>query len=266
MYWIYDLPEWLLGLLFVGVFVGVAVVGVVLSRPAVRKSFAAQEGWREHVSITLEAAFVFVGLLLALITLAAYDNFADARAKVATEASEVGTLDRDVSAYPQPQRGEFEADLRRYVARVIESDWPKQRRGVVPKGEPLPGRIQHELATFEPAAPGEDALHGATLAQVNAWLKARRERMDVVIRGLPSVLWVVLVLGALVNIALTWLLPVEETKAHVVLSAAFAFVIALLLFVTASMDHPFRGNFSVSPEAFRVLQDDVFASTSATTP
>jgi hypothetical protein len=42
--------------------------------------------------IVLEGAFAFFGLLLALVAIAAYDNYTDARSKTAAEASEVGSL------------------------------------------------------------------------------------------------------------------------------------------------------------------------------
>jgi hypothetical protein len=260
MYWIYNIPAWLLGVLVVGAFLAFAGSGVLLTRPAVAKRFGKEEGWGEHVSIILEAAFVFIGLLMALVTIAAYDNFAEARNKVASEASEVGTLYRDVTAFPDPPRSQVEGYLATYVDTVINTDWPEQQRGVLPSQEPEPGQVLRSLASFEPASAGATNLQQATLAQVNAWLKARRDRIDLVTRGLPADLWVVLVLGAVINIGLTWLLPVRSVQAHLILSWAFAAVVGLLLFVTASMDHPFRGTFSVSPEAFHVIQRDVIGS------
>jgi len=62
---------------------------------------------------------------------------------------------------------------------------------------------------------------------------------------------------------LTWLLAVESLRGHLLLSGAFASVIALLLFVTAVMDNPFRGSFSVSAEASETIQRDVMGVTAA---
>jgi hypothetical protein len=264
VYWIYGLPSWLLGSLFCVIFVAFSAGGVLLVGPRVRKAFAGQEGWREHVSITLEAAFVFVGLLLALVALASYDNYTEARTLVSSEASAAGTLYRDATAYPEPTRGVLQSDIDQYLQRVITYDWPLQRRGIVPTGEKAPGRIVAELAGFQPANASESALTQVSLAQANTWLAARRERLDIIDRGLPATLWVVLVLGAIVNIVLTWLLPIESTRGHLILSGAFALVVALILFVTASMDHPFRGSFSVSPAAFELVHSDVIAPTAET--
>lgn len=116
------------------VFVGVAAAGVLLTRSWTRRLFAREEGWREHVVITIEGAFVFFGLLLALVTIAAYDNYAGARETVAAEASELGSLYRSVSSYPQPLRGELQAGLQDYVKYVVDEAWPQQRKGIIPTG------------------------------------------------------------------------------------------------------------------------------------
>jgi hypothetical protein len=123
MYWIYDIPAELLGLLFAFTFASFAVAGVFITRK-IRGPRVHEEGWQEHVVIVLEGAFAFFGLLLALVAIAAYDNYTDARSKTAAEASEVGSLYRIVSAYPEPIRGQLQADLRDYIRYVIEKAWP----------------------------------------------------------------------------------------------------------------------------------------------
>ena len=262
MYWIYDVPLPALAALFVTVFISYATAGVVITRPWVRKTFAHEEGWREHVVITLEGAFVFFGLLLALVTIAAYDNFSTAREKTASEAAELGSNYRSVTGYPEPIRGELQADLKDYVKYVIEEAWPQQKQGIVPMaGVARITAFEEKLMSFNPVSQGEIALHGATLFKFNDFVKARRERLHSVTVALPAALWGVLVACTLINIGLTWLLPVESLRGHLLLSGAFASVIALLLFVTAVMDNPFRGSFSVSAEAFETIQRDVMGVT-----
>jgi hypothetical protein len=78
----------------------------------------------------------------------------------------------------------------------------------------------------------------------NDFVKARRERLHFV--GLPGVLWEVLIFGALLTVALTWLLPVKRVKAHLIVSGASGLIVGMLLFVTAALDNP-SGETSVSP-------------------
>jgi len=263
-YWIYDIPLVALGALFVFVFIALSSIGVLLTRSLVHKLFVEEEGWREHVIITLEGAFVFFGLLLALVTIAAYGNFSDARARVSAEASELSALYRNVSGYPEPLRSKLQGRIREYAEYVVREAWPEQARGLVPRGGVARvTAIQDLLYSYEPASQGQNELHGATLFKFNDFSKARRERLHAVTIALPPALWGVMICGALINIGLSCLLPVKSTEGHLLLSGAFATVIALILFVTAAMDHPFRGSFSVGPEAFETILHDLMGVATA---
>ena len=64
-------------------------------------------------------------------------------------------------------------------------------------------------------------------------------------------------LGAILNTSLLYLFWVENLTLHAILVAIFATFIAILLFLTAAMDVPYRGHFSVSPDGFQDLLDTV---------
>ena len=73
--------------------------------------------------------------------------------------------------------------------------------------------------------------------------------------GLPAALWSVVLIGALLNIGLTYLFWVENLASTRSWSAIMAIFIALLVFLTAAMDNPFRGEFSVSSDAYQEVLD-----------
>ena len=75
--------------------------------------------------------------------------------------------------------------------------------------------------------------------------------------GLPAALWSVVLVGAILNVGLTYLFRVENVRLHAILVGTMATFIALLVFLTAAMDNPFRGEFSVSPEALQTVLDNV---------
>ena len=55
----------------------------------------------------------------------------------------------------------------------------------------------------------------------------------------------------MLNGLLTYLFWVENLKLHALAVAILACFIALLIFLTAAMDNPFRGEFSVNPTSSR---------------
>jgi len=260
-YWIYDLPIWLTFLVFAGVFVGLAWVGIIALRPGVRRWFGPQPGQNDMVIMVLTAAGVFYGLLLGLIAAATYQNFSDSDQTVSAEASVLAALYRDASGYPQPLRGQLQADLRAYTSYVIEEAWPAQRRGIVPEGGTARVTVfWNHLLTFQPATPGQQVLYQATMDQFGKFVDVRRQRLQDVTAGLPAVLWWVLAGGALINIMLTWLFSMDKLWAHLILAGLFALFLGLMVFLIAALDHPFRGGLSVGPDAFELVQRSLMRS------
>ena len=78
-------------------------------------------------------------------------------------------------------------------------------------------------------------------------MELRRERLFSVGTGLPAVVWWVLLIGAALNIALTYLFSVERLGAHLLLTLALTVFVALLIFLIAAMDHPFPGSSRSAP-------------------
>jgi hypothetical protein len=59
---------------------------------------------------------------------------------------------------------------------------------------------------------------------------------------LSKVIWLVLILGGVLNVMATWLFVIKPRRAHVTLTAMLAGMIGLLLFLLLAMDQPFRGH------------------------
>ncbi len=68
--------------------------------------------------------------------------------------------------------------------------------------------------------------------------------------GIPSILWVVLILGGATTVCFTYLLGVRTEWLHVFMIAAYTLVLALILFTTSALDYPFAGVALVGPDAF----------------
>jgi hypothetical protein len=75
--------------------------------------------------------------------------------------------------------------------------------------------------------------------------------------GLPGALWAIVILGALLNIFLTWLLVLDNEQPHLWLGIVSTTMIGIPIFLTAAMDNPFRGEFSVSSDAFQMVYDQL---------
>jgi len=69
--------------------------------------------------------------------------------------------------------------------------------------------------------------------------------------GIHPLLWFVLIGGALATISFTFLFGAENLKAQIIMVVLLSAVISLILFTIMSLDFPFTGAVSISPEPFK---------------
>jgi uncharacterized protein (DUF983 family) len=113
--------------------------------------------------------------------------------------------------------------------------------------------IRASLQGYEPRTAAGEQLYAEGLDQVQRLADARRTRLVAAEDSLPTVLWVVLVVGGIVVVGFAYFFGMENTGAHALMVVALAGVIALVLFTIAAMDHPFTGAARVGPEAFELV-------------
>lgn len=257
MLWIYNLPNWAMCLMIVSVFVGGSMLGLKLVRPWVKTHcYEAFQDHNEAVSAFIGTFGVFYGITLGLIAVATWENFEEASSIVDQEAASLSALYRDVSAFPEPSRSILRRRLSDYLHFIINVAWNAHRHGIIPPvGLKLATEFEKELVKFEPTNRREEALFHETLDQFDQMLMLKQSRLDAVSSGLPDILWWVVLVGAVLNILLVYLIHIEPARTHFFLIGLLAAFIGLMVFLVAALDHPFRGQFKIGPEPFEQVQD-----------
>lgn len=257
--WLYEIPTFWLGVLFVAVFLVFSLAGLRLTRPWVRKH--CKDG-NDLANAYLAAAGVFYALLVGLISVATWEDYSDVESNVENEAVTISDLYRDVEGYPPEMQAALKKQMRRYVHHVIEEEWPDQQRGIEPKEHtPLVRDLARRLATFEPATEGQKLIHAEVLGEFNVFLTYRRQRLQAVDSGLPQVMWFVVLMGAALTIAMTWFLWADNLRMHMWLTTCLAVMIALVIFLIFVLDEPLVGRVSVDPSSFQEVLTTVMGET-----
>jgi hypothetical protein len=193
-------------------------------------------------------------LALGLIAVATWGNFTAVDGLVSKEAANLAALYRDLDGYPPPLRCRLERALADYTRSIIDQEWPAHRRGdVLDDGARRLEDFENAVMTFEPTHEREKITHAAVVRSLEAAVEQRDLRTQAVTTGLPAALWAVVLVGAAISIAMTYLFWIENRALHAVLVGSLATSIALLIFLTAAMDNPFRGEFSVSADAYQTV-------------
>ena len=122
MYWIYDYPSLAIAVAFCTVFVALTWGGIFVTRATIHSWIHRDARANEMIGFALSSFFVLFGLLLGLIAVATYQNYANVGDIVDKEASSIGALYRDFTGYPRPIRGQLQVRLREYARYTIEGD------------------------------------------------------------------------------------------------------------------------------------------------
>ena len=148
-YWIYDLPAFWVIILCEAVFVGVFWLGTLFLRPFVRPWLKEEPRLNDMLAAFLQYFGVIYGLLLGLLAVATYQNRFDVEKNNANEASSPSALYRNLAAYPEPSRTEFQNLLKEHTRYLIEDAWQQQRKGIVPVDKvDRVAALQARLAVF----------------------------------------------------------------------------------------------------------------------
>jgi Protein of unknown function (DUF4239) len=260
-YWIYDVSTEALAIFMTTVFVGFSWVGAIAIRPILRLFVRSSAGTNDVVGYVLSCFCVFYGLLLGLIAVAAYQNYSQVDAAVQEEAALLEALYEDVSSYPNPYGQNLRWLLHDYCRYEIKYAWPKYRKGIVPDGgDTRMDAFKEQLIAFQPETKDDEIIHAEALRQFNNFLEHRRLREYAVTTGIPAVMWYVVIVGAIINIALVWLFEMKLVT-HLFLGGLLSFFLGAVILLIAVMDNPFRGDVSITPGAFedvsraRMLED-----------
>jgi hypothetical protein len=254
---LHDLPNSTLAFLCSAGFVAATWLGILFIRPFLRLWLRGQTGCNDLVNHASSGFGLLYGLLLGLLSVAAYQNMEKIQQTVGLEAANIGSLYRTVASYPEPTRGEVQGLLRDYILFVIHKDWPAQKKGrSISGGVERLSVIQKRLTEFEPETKTQEILHAEALADLKDLRDARQARVAGNLVAIPGVLWYVVLVGAGVYMLLFWLLD-ARILVQLFLGGIVSFFLGVMIYLIIAMDRPTRGEVSVSSDIYQAVYDDL---------
>lgn len=251
--WVYNHPVWLWGSILVLGAAAFACLGLSVCHRLVR--IEVRRAHNDLAGFSIAIISVVYAVLLAFIAVATWESFAAADNVVQAEAGYVGNLYRDTRGFPQAIGERMRAALAQYTEAVIGSEWPLQRQGEIPSAgwKPLHG-LHAELVAFQPATQGQAVIEAEFLRTLNELYKAREARLTAAAGHIPGVIWWIIGIGGALTTGFTYLFGFESFRLHLTMTGAVAASLALVVVLIVALDWPFRGEVSVSPEAYVDVQ------------
>ncbi|WP_295811402.1 DUF4239 domain-containing protein [uncultured Nitratireductor sp.] len=250
---IYDIPTATLAIVFIISTLSAVGVGIFIGKPLVRLLLGSGPDFNESIDYVTSGFSLFYGLLLGLLTVAAYENSERVKESILNEATSLGSLYSQLNIYPEPFRSDAKWSIRDYVLYTVHKEWPAHRKGrILNGGYNRAEAIRRHLAEFEPQTRPEEIVHTEVISSFQEFSDSRQRRLAGVVTAIPNILWDAVLIGAGTSTLLMTILRIR-VRQHIVLGSVTALFLAVILFVITILDRPLRGEAALKPEPFVLL-------------
>jgi len=243
------LPLWLLGLTLVGGLGAVAVAGAALVR---RRVGAVAEGdYAEMAKTMLTHLLAVYSLVLAFVVVNENQAYTQARIDVQTEALNVEDFYRSTREFADPAAQELIATTRDYVRTVVNEEWERLADGTAsPRASADLNRLYEIIGNYDPEGARLGSLYSASLDYLHAVHDARHRRLNRATNGLPPVLAVFLVAGALAILGVSCLLG-GRGRSQLLVPFSLGCLLGFTLMLALALEYPFSGTNAIPSTHFR---------------
>lgn len=245
-------PSLLLGLIIVGGATVFAVAGVLIVQ-----RFVHHTKLRKHHEIAdpvLGSITAIYAVLIAFVVVTVWQSFDKSTANVQLEASYLADIHRASEALSPDFHLKVSGLLREYRQAVIGYEWKTMASGEMsPEVEKLMRQIWALYTTYTPRTATEQTFFNESISKLTSFRELRRQRLMDSRTGIEPILWLVLIVGGVSTISLTFFFGTENLTAHLIMSALLAITISLILFTIMSLDFPFTGGVAISTAPFKMV-------------
>jgi amino acid transporter len=181
-------------------------------------------------------------VLLGFIVFLAFTSYDQSRSGAETEALMILQQVETAQFFPADSAGELTGELVCYARSVVNEEWERMRSGTLGDHfNPWGIELFRTLQTVEPTTAVEQSAYDKWLEQASRREEARLDRIHGAVGVIPAQLWVVLFFIAVVIFVFMLFFADrgEGAVTQAVLMGAVVAVIATLLLLLYTLDHPF---------------------------
>ena len=245
MRFLLNLPPAISFLVVSAVTTAIALAGIRF----VRKKYAAEVLKENHevAAIIFNAFGLLYGVVVAFVVFVTWSGYDEATKSLQMEANEADDVFHITEAFPDPARKTIQQALMDYVVSVYNDELKRMSQGDISlhSNRAMAKLITDFYRMDEKSVPNRE-LYSESLRGINKLAEYRRLRIFVGNNTIPSVIWVVLLIGGLITVSYTYFLGVKNIRAQYLMTAALTVTVTLILVLIYILDHPFTGASSVS--------------------
>lgn len=236
---------WEIGVIIIGAFVVLAIVGLKIFQ---RYLPNLREGESNDVAgVILGVLAAIYGIVLAFVIVSLYDDFGKTNSDIRGEASALSTVYRDTRGLDPRVAAAVKTEIGGYIHTVQNDEWKELRDGKESdKAWRELADVFQTLQGYQPKTTSQQVFYTEAVSRLNDLVQARRERLNDAEGGIPTTFEILLVGGAVLVLAFTFLFGVRSRRLHAAMAVAVAVLLGFNLLVALVLDFPFSGQVSVS--------------------
>jgi hypothetical protein len=231
-----------------GVIGAAAVLSVVVHRK--RPDDAAPPEYQLVLSF-VGAAY---GLLLGLLVVFAVGHFNDVQTEAQKEASSLVALYDTLRVYPPETSAPVHHDLVCYMRSIADDEWPSMERGSqleVPRTLRFGDVLRAELRVLPTDTSAQTSAYGRANTLITDAGQSRERLLFLTVPEIPTVLWVVIYVGAFLVFFLLAVHYAARPDGLVLVLGSVAVLMTVVVAVLAMLDQPFGAGVRVGPDQMR---------------
>ncbi|MEO9170650.1 MAG: hypothetical protein ABI278_05680 [Candidatus Aquilonibacter sp.] len=254
----YYVPWWLVTAVVTLICVAVACGGHILVRRAFPRTNFIEHN--EVAGFIVAVVGVLYAVLLGFLTVVVWEHFSAAEDQTVQEVDAATDIARFADQIDAIDRLRVVSDLKSYTGAVIHDEWPKMQNGESSaKAQLYVTRLFADASEMRVKSLRDANLQNHLLDRVQTMADLRRRRITSDQSAMPPVVWASLIAGGAALMGFIYLFGLKNFKAQLLMTAATATMIGLCFSIVISLDYPYRGDISISPERWIALDRELTA-------
>ena len=253
MGFIFDSPSWILSS---SIIVIVSIVFWILALWYVRKKIPIDVLKKNHdvAGYTFSIVGILYSVILGYIVVSVHERYNVAIETLHTEATVVADLYRDAAFFPDESRDQIRSNLRKYVHYVVNEEWslPKDKKMHIAAQQILKD-LWDSYFNVQLQNDKQKIWYEESISKLDNLLAARLEREFNSWDRLGSMMWCLLISGAVITICFMFFFGLENFRSQMLMMALLAGYLAFILYLVFSLDHVFQGPEGVQPVVLEQL-------------
>lgn len=197
---------------------------------------------------------IIYGVLAGLTALYLINNISFTEDAVQREVNAISNIYRDSLLVKAPVQAELQTEIRHYLSKVIDVEWPLLKKGkkLDNEGEMIINKMSKTIYDYAQSHATESFIAQDAFSEVKTLYNAREQRIHMSDSQLNSEIWIVILIGTVLTLGVNYFFKMGFAL-HVITSSAAAIMAAAIIFLLVTLDRPFQGEFVVESDAFQLL-------------